>query len=161
MTLSKEDLEAYANAVEMSSQRVYGVLKDVAGQFSEIARQLSIIAKASEETQETVIAQVKPVADNLKDHEKETIERCRACNAGIKEKITDSSKIITEKIESSARDQIRTLTEMNVSVGTIKSKVEMMEKDRIKARASYAMIVTMITAVATLIFTLVNFWMRK
>ena len=68
--VTKDDLTRYTEAIERSSARVYEVLKDVAVQFSDIAKQLELLARQFEESRRDNQLAHKEIDGTLSEHEK-------------------------------------------------------------------------------------------
>jgi flagellar biosynthesis chaperone FliJ len=149
--ITKRDLEDHYLRTREANKEVVSVLRDVAVQFNTIATQLQQLARTQEDTLAALVDRVQGPIDTSIQYHHERVES--SLDHGI-EKVTDEIssncqncfqrlETITGKVED-----LKTLTEQ------IQGSIGEQDKERIKNRTNYLLIIGAITALATLLGTL-------
>lgn len=157
--LSRADLEIYQKQTEAANARLIEVLKEVAVHFNTITNQLMLLAKSNEDLLGAMLERVhQPLSQSLRDHHegikeivaltlaqvsKEMEKGCQSCIKQVQDNETRMQTLldgVAGKVNGTVKAQTQTLQE----------RFDKTEKDAIKGRTLYTLIISAFIAAATL-----------
>ena len=167
--VTKEDLTRYTDAIERSSARVHEVLKEVAVQLSDTAKQLELLARQLEDGRRDNISAHKDIDTSLVVHEKDCATRASVLSRVVEQNSDEISKLdevvsgqaaVTASIVSSrdltlASQQKTTMAVQEAQAAT-KIALSTVEMAIIRSRTLILIICGVMTTIMTLVVTLLK-----
>jgi len=163
--LTRADLEIYQKQTEAANSRLIEVLKEVAVHFNTITNQLMLLAKSNEDLLGAMLERVhQPLNQSIRDHHegikevvhttltqvsKELEKGCQSCIKQVqenKESFKNLTANVIEKVSLSVKENTQTL----------KNQLDDTEKNTIKGRTFYVLIISAFIAAATLFGVILN-----
>jgi len=150
--LTREDLEHYQRQAEVSNEKLVGVLKEVAQQFSTIAAQLLSLTKGIDELhkeqQHKHDSMKASITSDLANMLSTFSASCRTCHDGIKQ--------CEAQISEAAKELYQRHRDTDAKVGNVTKQLDDMDKDHIKSRTLYTVIVGAFVGAATLVGVIIK-----